>query len=55
MLRLWIDSDCYIKITLFWETGCYSDTTDAPKKLNFFEEKRWIEEWRSLLKMEAYL
>ena len=24
MLRLRIDSDCYNKITLFWETGCYT-------------------------------
>jgi len=24
MLRLWIDSDCYIKITLFLETGWYT-------------------------------
>jgi len=24
MLRLRINSDCYYKITLFWETGCYT-------------------------------
>jgi len=29
MLRLWIDSDCYIKITLFWETRCYIDCVNS--------------------------
>jgi len=24
MLRLRIDSDCYNKIRMFWETGCYT-------------------------------